>query len=751
MEAATQHEQAQDQGSQKLKIDKFADGQIVCLKFAGTVDEDFDGKKIAATVKARTLVLDLAEVRKISSFGIREWVDFITNAGKTCEQVFLLECAPKVVDQLNMVANFAGTGKVFSFYAPYRCDYCDSDSRLLMQLDRDWDVVKSMKPPERPCASCGEPEYFDEDPASYFSYLAGQEKFELEPDVAAFLSAKLNYVVSDAARRLRVDKIIEDRSTYVKLAGDLDGSFPRDKLAEGLEGIIILDVTGIGKIEPAGAAEWRTFVQMISPGSDVIYLWGCPPAFLEKLTKPEDLGAKAQVITFAMPYSCEKCATTATHIVDVEQHYDVLKFATPPEMRCGDCKNPTVCAATEGLLSHLPTLPRPEITSQLRKLIKEVQERKPEKKATTVADVAGVRRPAGFGTVLAAAGVAAVLAVGAVLGFNYLKQRERLAAAKARDAVGALIEKSADARPAWITSDTRFSNYCAEDTSGLVCIGVSSYVDNQEDARVEAQEAALEGLANAIGLKIDDGDWARSVRKLYGDVRQAKLTAFDEARTDTDGVTYDRARRDVREGRRAVAESLKKTAPGAVPAQPTDEYWEQYEAPAGDGSRFLMFVSFRLSPDNVARLVDHYGKPVTVLGASAVTSFPGIAWRYPDVTTGAVITNAGDGDLMAIGLADQYVVLSIQDREVKDAPAFAAHIQEEVDRKRKEGGNLKLVVKTGDGMPVVFNRPIPKEFDGTRPGGRPGGVRPGGRDPGGVFNTWEKAGGGSGSRDNPYD
>ena len=46
--------------------------------------------------------------------------------------MILIECAPKVVDQLNMVANFAGGGRVFSFYAPFRCDYCDSEHRVLL-------------------------------------------------------------------------------------------------------------------------------------------------------------------------------------------------------------------------------------------------------------------------------------------------------------------------------------------------------------------------------------------------------------------------------------------------------------------------------------------------------------------------------------------------------------------------------------------------------------------------------------------
>ena len=42
----------------------------------------FEGKKIARSVAGDTLVLDLGGVKKISSFGIREWVDFIATAGE---------------------------------------------------------------------------------------------------------------------------------------------------------------------------------------------------------------------------------------------------------------------------------------------------------------------------------------------------------------------------------------------------------------------------------------------------------------------------------------------------------------------------------------------------------------------------------------------------------------------------------------------------------------------------------------------
>jgi len=359
----------------KLMVEKFADGVIACLKFTGTIDESFEGKKLGGTVSGDTLVLDLGGVKKISSFGIREWIDFVSTAAKLVRSMILIECTPKVVDQLNMVANFSGGGRVFSFYAPFRCDYCDSEHRVLLQIDRDHETIKTMKLADRPCPTCKEGMYFDDDGATFFSYVIGQEKFELEPEVASFLASKLNYAVSELNRKLRVDKVIEGRTTYLRLGGDLDRSFPRDKLAEGLEGTVIVDLSSIGRIEPAGAAEWRSFVKMVAPLVDQLYLAAAPPAFLEKLGSAEDLGPKAQVLTLTLPYACTSCGTTSGQSIEVAHHHEVLKFATAPELRCPQCKHAMQCVAGETLMTLLPGLPKPTAGSDVVKSIAFLRER----------------------------------------------------------------------------------------------------------------------------------------------------------------------------------------------------------------------------------------------------------------------------------------------------------------------------------------------------------------------------------------
>lgn len=751
MEAATQQPAAPAGAPgappQKLAIDKFADGGIQCLRFSGTVDESFEGKKLAATIKCKTLVLDLADVKKISSFGIREWVDFIKTVGNSVEDIVLIECAPKVVDQLNMVGNFAGKGRVFSFYAPFRCDYCDTDARVMFQVDRDWEIIKSMKPAERACEKCGEPQYFDEDPSTYFSYIITQQPFELDGDVAAFLSSKLNYAVSEASRKLRIDKIIEGRSTYLKLAGDLDASFPREKLAEGLEGVVVLDVAGIGKIEPAGAAEWRGFLQMMTPASDSIYLLGVPPVFLEKLTRPEDLGPKAQVITFAIPYTCNTCSTTSLQPVDVEQHYDVLKFATPPETKCGDCKNPMVCAASEGLLSHLTTLPKPSITADTKKWIKDVRERKPEKKkvATTVAEAAATSRGGSFSVALLAAIVVAVLMVGGF--FVYRATQDDKAKTQG---LGKLTNKSADTRPAWASKDTPFAAFCNDATDGgMSCVGVSSVAPTQEDALDEAQEAAIEGIANAVAVRIDDPQWQR-MAAIWAQTRQARMAEYEQDATST------KARRAVRDARKQVAALLRSGAGAAVPQAPTGKYWEEYEN--ADGKRYLYFVEFALSSSEVKRMVDLYKHTEEVLGVTVANVFPMVAWRYPAVAKGAVVLGVGQGDLNGIGLSSGYVVLEVGDTtamaSINDALQFKETATGLFEKIKATGGPLQVRVLANSAEPTTYvkNIPAPKKVEPDGGGRNTGGNNSGGNrnTGGGNFNVWDRYGGGNqGGRDDP--
>jgi anti-anti-sigma regulatory factor/DNA-directed RNA polymerase subunit RPC12/RpoP len=734
-------------------IEKFADGAVACLKFVGTIDEGFEGKKLGMTAGADTLVLDLGGVAKISSFGIREWVDFVTTAGKCTRSMILIECAPKVVDQLNMVANFAGSGRVFSFYVPFRCDYCDSEQRVLLQIDRDLEAIKAGKLAERPCLSCKESMYFDEDGATYFSYLIGQDRFQLEPVVEAFLASKLNYAVSDLNRKLRVDKVIEGRTTYLRLNGDLDGSFPRDKLAEGLEGIVIVDLGAIGKIEPAGAMEWRGFIGAVAPIAERVYLAAAPPTFVEKLCTRDDLNPKVQLLTVLMPYTCASCGTTSAHDVDVGAHYDVLKFATAPELRCPQCKTAMQCHAGEAVMTLLPTMPRPTAGPELVKSIAMLRERALASGGSGRKAIPGTGgsppQPSGRAAARSPVMVpmlAAMLAIVVVAG-GYLVY-ERVAGKLPGAGLGAVTSRSAEARPAWITSDAPAAATCSEaggpaGRQTISCVGVSSISARRDDAEDEAADAALDAVANALAVRITDGKWKQAVLPIYAAARDAKLAAFDRDPSSTS------ARRDVREARHAVAQALRAGGGGAVPAAPTGRYWEEYAS--SDGRRYLAFAQVALGGTELAKLLDGYSQAATALGATTVSLFPLIAWRYPRLERGAVIVGLASGALQDLGLAEQYVVLGVGGRDVGDAAAFAKLAGAEYAGLVERGGTLRLKVAADGGAPREFAtliKPRP-ELEPAPPSGRHG--HPQAPAPiGSGVNVWDKLGGGKGSsRDDP--
>lgn len=715
----------------KLVIEKFADRGVACIKFTGTIDESFDGRKLGAAAGAETLVLDLGGVKKISSFGIREWVDFVAAAGRHARSMILVECSPKVVDQLNMVANFAGGGRVFSFYAPFRCDFCDAEQRVLLQADRDHEAIKAMKLAERPCTGCDQSMYFDEDGATFFSYMVGQERFALEPEVEAFLAAKLHYAVGELNRKMRADKVIDGRTTYLKLTGDLDDSFPRDKLAEGLEGTVLVDLGAVGKLEPVGAMAWRGFVQLALPVIDQLYLAAVPPAFVERLCTRDDLHAKVQVVTLLLPYTCPSCGTTSAHAVDVAAHYEVLKFATAPELRCPQCKHAMQCQAGESLMAMLPTLPKPTASGELLKSIGLLRERAlsaSRKPAPAIAATAAAPAARGGARSLAVPVLAALIAVVVAAG-GYLAYQRLSGGAAARE--GELVGRSAPARPAWIAADAPGAATCVDGPSGLSCVGVSTRSARLDDAEEEAADAAYDALAGAIAARITDPAWKQAVPSIYQASREAKLGALDRA---PDLTT---ARRDVREARRAVAQALRATGGAAIPATPTGRYWEEYGG--AEGKRYTAFAQLALGSTELARLVADYARPASALGATVVGAFPLVGWRYPRVERGAIVTALASGPLQSLGLAEQYVVLSVGGRDVADAEAFARVAAEEHAGLAERGGTLRLKVQTPDLAPREFSAAI-----AARPAERPetggGGPRPSGGHGVGVgnINVWDK-------------
>ena len=297
-----------------------------------------------------------------------------------------------------------------------------------------------------------------------------------------------------------------------------------------------------------------------------------------------------------------------------------------------------------------------------------------------------------------AAAVLAVLIIAglAVVGFELWKQGNQPGPSVNSAAVPVPAQPPAPSfeRPAWIMSDVPSTAYCHDMINRLMCVGVSAYRPTRNEAVAEANDAALEELVSAVGLKISDPFFRDTVIAGYSSVRAQLLSTLQAAEVDPPtAAAATAAAAAVSKARTRVVEVLRASGGAAVPSQRSDWYWEEYAAPKGGsagGSETLVFVRYDVTLDAVRALVEKYSATTPVLGGVAMTAFPALAWQYPDFTGGAMLTKVGR-PLGDAGIAPRSVVTAVGDARITDAASLARRVEDSQATDR-----ITLTVKTGD-------------------------------------------------------
>jgi anti-anti-sigma regulatory factor len=165
--------------SQKFQASVQHRGDVSYVKLGGVIDEDNELGDLIDKIPSGTAVIDLGEIERINSCGVRDWVNWLSKLETNGTRSVLVECSPAIVAQINLVNNFTGNGVVKSFYVPYFCPECDEEKVLLVEAG-------DMGPPphEPPTCRCDECDLvmdFDDMPDSYFAFLSNQRKLA-EPD-----------------------------------------------------------------------------------------------------------------------------------------------------------------------------------------------------------------------------------------------------------------------------------------------------------------------------------------------------------------------------------------------------------------------------------------------------------------------------------------------------------------------------------------------------------------------------------------
>ena len=116
---------------------------------SGIIDENADLAFLESL--SSPTQLNMREVRRINSYGVRSWIEAIRKVPVGVPLDFV-ECSSAVIDQTNMVAGFLGRGRVVSFFAPMICNRCGLERDELFHTE---EYQREGRLPDVSCERCG--------------------------------------------------------------------------------------------------------------------------------------------------------------------------------------------------------------------------------------------------------------------------------------------------------------------------------------------------------------------------------------------------------------------------------------------------------------------------------------------------------------------------------------------------------------------------------------------------------------------
>ncbi|MGQ0505102.1 MAG: STAS domain-containing protein [Myxococcaceae bacterium] len=113
------------------------------------------------------VVFDLAEVGRVSSSGVRQWIQMMNALTAAGHHIAFDRCSPAIVSQFNMVAQFRGAAEIRSILAPYYCQDCNKEHprQIVPGPNAATELEEKL-----PCPSCGTNMEFDELVESFLGF-----------------------------------------------------------------------------------------------------------------------------------------------------------------------------------------------------------------------------------------------------------------------------------------------------------------------------------------------------------------------------------------------------------------------------------------------------------------------------------------------------------------------------------------------------------------------------------------------------
>jgi anti-anti-sigma regulatory factor len=237
-----------------------ASGALVTLP--AVIDERFGDNGLVKTLASRkVIVFDFEKVQRITSFGVREWVRFLKDLPESSYYCFV-RCHPIAMAQFNVITGFSGRGEILSLYVPYECPGCEEHTELLIDVQREKANLEAFELAPIQCLRCNKDSQLEDPPEVYFHHVI--KKPIPNPPRAALELIGANTTRETKEVAFGVTKEVGETLTIFKLKGTLDGSASLRRLADGVEGDTLIDLSEVDEVDKAGIDVIGRFLSELS-------------------------------------------------------------------------------------------------------------------------------------------------------------------------------------------------------------------------------------------------------------------------------------------------------------------------------------------------------------------------------------------------------------------------------------------------------------------------------------------------------
>jgi hypothetical protein len=332
-----------------ITFDMRKEGGILVVRLAGRMTETFKGAALAKQLEGDVL-LDLGDVERVTSFGVREWLQMVQEAEPRVKRLYLARCAEPIVNQMSMIRRFSGDGQIVSFHAPYACEVCSTQFERLVDCEHDAEAITKGVAPVASCPRCGGIGAFDDDARTYFGFATAH--------AGKYVPTEIRSAIEALARRDEpvggeaVEKTIEGRVTRVKVHCKLDAGVRWNRILDGIEGQVVFDLGGAPSTTPEGAAAFETALRGLVGATDALRIEGCPRLVAERLAAPSS-ATSATIVSAVLEGRCGPCGALRPVVIELRDVAADLEGGKDPHALCKRCNAPLSFEGARPLLRLL--------------------------------------------------------------------------------------------------------------------------------------------------------------------------------------------------------------------------------------------------------------------------------------------------------------------------------------------------------------------------------------------------------------